>query len=62
MSTLRKTKIVATIGPRTENVEMLMSIMEAGVDICRVNCSHCTPEKIRRSVSNIRRAAAHRHS
>jgi len=58
MSTLRKTKIVATIGPKTNNIEMLMSIMEAGVDICRVNCSHCTPEKIRRSVSNIRRAAA----
>ena len=55
---LRKTKIVATIGPRTESLEDLTSILEAGVDICRVNCSHCDHDKIRRSVATIRRAAA----
>ena len=58
MLPLRKTKIVATIGPATESLAGLMSIMEAGVDICRVNCSHCDHNKIRRSVANIRRAAA----
>ena len=58
LPTLRKTKIVATIGPRTESFENLMSILEAGVDICRVNCSHCDHDKIRRSVATIRRAAA----
>jgi pyruvate kinase len=58
MSVLRKTKIVATIGPKTESLEDLISILEAGVDICRVNCSHCDHDKIRRSIANIRRAAA----
>ena len=58
MSPLRKTKIVATIGPKTESLEALISILEAGVDICRVNCSHCTPAKIRRLIANIRRAGS----
>ena len=58
MTLLRKTKIVATIGPATKSIEALMDIMQAGVDVCRVNCSHCNAQEIRSSVANIRRAAA----
>ena len=58
MSALRKTKIVATIGPATKSIEALMDIMNAGVDVCRVNCSHCNAQEIRSNVANIRRAAA----
>ncbi|MBM74211.1 MAG: pyruvate kinase [Proteobacteria bacterium] len=56
---LRKTKIVATIGPATSSIENMTNILEAGVDICRVNCSHCSPEQIRSTISTIRRAANH---
>ena len=61
MQTLRKTKIVATIGPRTESLSALKEIMKAGVDVCRINCSHCDHQKIQRLIANIRRAAAEIH-
>ena len=35
-----KTKIIATIGPATSSYEMLKKIIEAGVDVCRINFSH----------------------
>jgi pyruvate kinase len=37
---LRKTKIVATIGPSTSSKEMLKKIINAGVNVCRINFSH----------------------
>lgn len=36
------TKIVATIGPRSESPEMLNSLMKAGVDVVRINFSHAS--------------------
>jgi pyruvate kinase len=35
-----KTKIIATIGPATSSYSMLKKIIEAGVDVCRINFSH----------------------
>ncbi len=35
-----KTKIIATIGPATSSYEMLKKIIQAGVDVCRINFSH----------------------
>ena len=61
MQTLRKTKIVATIGPKTESLSALKDIMMAGVDVCRINCSHCDHKKIQRLIATIRRAAAELH-
>ncbi|MCX6795668.1 MAG: pyruvate kinase [Candidatus Falkowbacteria bacterium] len=45
------TKIVATIGPRSESPEMMNSLMKAGVDVVRVNFSHATPEQYK-SIKN----------
>ncbi len=39
-----KTKIIATIGPATHSREMLENIIQAGVDVCRLNFSHGTKE------------------
>ncbi len=36
----KKTKIVATIGPGSENKETLTKLFELGVDVCRTNMSH----------------------
>ncbi len=40
MSTMRKTKIVCTIGPRTETYEMLKTMACRGMNIARLNMSH----------------------
>ena len=37
---LRKAKIVATIGPASRNPRMLLTLMEAGMDVARLNFSH----------------------
>ena len=57
MSTPRKTRIVATIGPASRPPEILESLLRAGVDVCRINCSHGSAESIRADISRIRRTA-----
>ncbi len=54
---LRKTKIVATIGPASSGPEQLKKLLLAGVDVCRINCSHANADVIRADVSAIRRIA-----
>ncbi len=43
---MRKTKIVATIGPATRTGEMLNKLIEAGMDAARINASHAKVEEI----------------
>jgi len=56
---LRKTKIVATIGPQTRAPNVLNGLIEAGVNVCRINCSHGNADSIRSDVARIRRIATH---
>ena len=58
MIVLRKTKIIATLGPATESPEMIARLIEAGVNIFRLNMSHALHDWTRRVVSDIRAAAA----
>ncbi|MCB9742988.1 MAG: pyruvate kinase [Alphaproteobacteria bacterium] len=53
----RRTKIVATIGPASRKPEVLKGLIDAGVDVFRINGSHSTAESIRKDVAHIRRAA-----
>ena len=39
---IRRTKIIATLGPATDSPEMLAAVIEAGADILRINLSHGT--------------------
>ena len=56
----RRTKIVATLGPATDDPKMMDRIIEAGVDVVRVNFSHGTPEEHIDRAERIRnRARAH---
>jgi len=41
---MRRTRIVATIGPACDDRETLKSLLESGVDVCRFNYSHGEPE------------------
>ncbi len=37
---MRKTKIVCTIGPASSSPDMIARLLEAGMDVARVNMSH----------------------
>lgn len=54
---LRRTKIVATIGPATSSPEMLKAIIEAGATTLRLNFSHGTHADHQRSIRLIRQIA-----
>ncbi len=54
---MRRTKIVATLGPATRNRERLEEILRAGVDVIRLNFSHGTPEEHERDYLLVRTIA-----
>jgi pyruvate kinase len=51
---IRKTKIIATIGPTTSSKEMLKKIISKGVNVCRLNFSHLTHDDAKEIISNIK--------
>ena len=58
----RRTKIVATLGPATDGKHVLDEMIQAGMDVVRVNFSHGAHEDhIRRAESVRNRARAHGH-
>lgn len=54
---LRSVKIIATIGPSSNTVEMLEKMIKAGMNAARVNMSHGTYEAHEQSIKNIRQAS-----
>ncbi|MEE8427413.1 MAG: pyruvate kinase, partial [Woeseiaceae bacterium] len=55
---LRRTKIVATLGPATDDKKVLRKMIEAGLDVARINFSHGDSEKHRQRASMLREAAS----
>eukprot|EP00750_Incisomonas_marina_P030098 INCI7266.3.p3 GENE.INCI7266.3~~INCI7266.3.p3 ORF type:complete len:495 (-),score=92.83 INCI7266.3:3927-5411(-) len=58
--TIRKTKIVCTIGPASWSPDMLLDMMDAGMNVCRLNFSHGDHEGHGGVVDRIREACAKR--
>jgi pyruvate kinase len=54
---MRRTKIVATIGPASREPETLLRLVEAGMDVARLNYSHGTLEEHAETVGRVRDAA-----
>ncbi len=54
---LRRTKIVATLGPATDDAAVLAAIVRAGVDVVRLNFSHGAAADHARRVERVREAA-----
>ena len=42
MKRIKKTKIIATLGPASSSVESIESLIKEGVDVLRINFSHST--------------------
>ena len=55
MAVVRRTKIVATMGPATESDAAVDSLIKAGVDVVRLNFSHGTVEEHKARAEKIRR-------
>lgn len=53
---MRKTKIVCTIGPASESLETLVALIEAGMNVARLNFSHGTYEEHLERIQRIRKA------
>lgn len=54
---MRRTQIVATIGPTSQSVEILRQLIEAGMDVARLNMSHGDRAYHARTIENVRQAA-----
>ena len=54
MLSTKKTKIVATLGPATDTREILKNMMEAGVNVFRINFSHADYEDVKNRIEMIR--------
>ncbi len=52
---MKNTKIIATIGPACESSEMLYKIINAGVDVCRLNFSFGSHDEQRKKLERIRK-------
>jgi pyruvate kinase len=57
MDAMRRTKIVATIGPASDSHDVLARMVEAGMDVARLNFSHGTPEEKAETAARVRTAA-----
>jgi pyruvate kinase len=53
----RRTKIVATVGPATEDQDILEELIRAGADVFRINFSHATADEHASRIEAIRDAA-----
>jgi pyruvate kinase len=55
---LRKTKIIATIGPASDSVDTIKAMIRAGMNVARLNFSHGTHAEHRKRIETIRQASA----
>ncbi len=56
MKTIRKTKIVCTLGPATEDVKIIESLLREGMNIARFNFSHGSHEYHKAMIARLREA------
>ena len=51
---LKKTKIIATLGPASSDRDIMIDLIKAGVDVFRINFSHADYDLVRKNVQTIR--------
>ncbi len=55
---VRRTKIIATLGPATEGEQQIRALVEAGIDAVRLNFSHGSHSEYSRTIATVRAVAA----
>ena len=55
---MKKTKIICTMGPATDDISLLTQMMRSGMDLARFNFSHGSHEDHGKRLSLVRQAAA----
>ncbi len=55
---MRRTKIIATLGPASDGPEVLRALVDTGVDVVRLNTGHASRETLERQLQGVRDAAA----
>ena len=53
---VRKTKIIATLGPSVSSPEAIAALHEAGADVFRLNCSHLSTDRLTEVIATVRSA------
>lgn len=54
----RRTKIVATLGPASAGPEKIRALLEAGMNVARINCSHGTLKEHEQTIRHVRSVAS----
>lgn len=54
---MRRTKLIATLGPASDGPEVLDELIAAGLNVARLNTSHGSEETLTRQLKNVREAA-----
>lgn len=57
MIAIRRTKIICTIGPASESPEVISKLIDAGMNVARINLSHGTHEEHINKIKTIRKVA-----
>ena len=55
---MRKTKIVCTIGPACNSKEMMRKMIDAGMNVARINMSHGVYDQLEVTIKNLKEAIA----
>lgn len=58
---VRRVKIIATLGPAVAGKERLGDLIDAGMDVARINCAHGTLEERAQFIQDVREAASERN-
>lgn len=57
----RRTKIIATLGPATDSEEAISAMIDAGVDLVRLNFSHGSIDEHKKLVESVRKISREKH-
>ena len=55
---MRKTKIVCTVGPACNSKEMMRKMIDAGMNVARINMSHGVYDQLEVTIKNLKEAIA----